>query len=82
MFKTTIDENLTELQKKINESIIDIQKHHHKIIDDWCKAYLAQMYEEGHNLKPGDFVLNEMECKEYGVFGRKYWFTLKESEKD
>ncbi len=60
------------LQKAVEE----ISNNHRKIIDDWCKAYLAQLYEEGHNLNPGSFTLCEQQdfVFENGKLGKRYWF--------
>lgn len=59
----------------LNKVIAEISANHRKIIDDWCKAYLAQLYEEGHELKPGCFTLFEQELTlENGKLGKKYWF--------
>lgn len=68
----------------INKVVDDIAHNHRKIIDDWCKAYIAQIYEEtGQCPKPGDFILNQQEMDfKSGRFGFKYWFdpkTQKES---
>lgn len=61
------------LQKAIEE----ISNSHRKIINDWCKAYLAQLYEEGKDIKPGCFTL----CEQVPTFHdrldcmvKKYWF--------
>jgi hypothetical protein len=69
-----------ELLDKIVE---EISSNHRKIIDDWCKAYLAQLYEEGIDIKPGCFILNE----QVPTFNtgkncmvRKYWFEMKEDK--
>lgn len=51
-----------ELLKKVMQDIMD---NHTKIIDDWCKAYLAQLYQESHSIKPGDFKLFMMEPHKY-----------------
>ena len=65
------------LQKVVQEST----HNHSKIIDDWCKAYLAQLYEEGVQLKPGCFTLNE-QVPTYHIgencMVKKYWFELTE----
>ena len=58
----------------------DISEKHQKIIDDWCKSYLAQRYQEtGIVPKPGDFILNQ---QSYALnemkAGYKYWFTHKD----
>lgn len=67
------------LNDKLNEVILEIRKGHQKIIEDWCKAYLAQLYEEGIDLKPGCFVLNEQELHERdGIFVKRYWFCQKD----
>jgi hypothetical protein len=56
-------------------TVEEISKNHRKIIDDWCKAYLSQLYEENLSIKPGDFILVEQVPKMHGnVFSKKYWF--------
>lgn len=68
-----------EMQNKMNEAVQNIGKNHRQIIDDWCKAYMAQRYEEGKSIKPGDFILNQQECNgKSGQIGFKYWFNDKE----
>ena len=67
---------------KMQEAIELISREHRKIIDDWCKAYLAQMYEEGKEIKPGNFILVEQQnlVLENGMLGKKYWFEPKTDE--
>lgn len=67
-----------ELQEKMEKAIQDIAANHHTIIDDWCKAYMAQLYEEGHHLKPGAFTLNEQVPtfnQDQNCMVKRYWFT-------
>lgn len=66
------------MNDEILEKVIkDISENHRKIIDDWCKAYLAQLYQEGIDIKPGCFTL----CEQVPTFHlgencmvKKYWF--------
>jgi len=58
----------------------NIQKHNRKIIEDWGKAYLAELYESGIEIKPGCFVLNEQFTSDIKNFGKKYWFSIKTKE--
>lgn len=60
----------------INKITKEIRERHHQIIDDWCKAYMAQLHQEGHEIKPGSFTLNEMvpTYNKNGEYVRKYWF--------
>ena len=80
MFETTIivepSEELLKSDELLKKAVEEIAKNHRQIIDDWCKAYLAQIYEEGHtDLKPGDFTLYEQELVVFeGKYTRKYWF--------
>ncbi len=76
------------MNDNILEKVVqEISNNHHKIIDDWCKAYLAQLYEEGHDIKPGSFTLNE-QVPTYHIgkdcMVKKYWFEpgIPEFEKD
>lgn len=62
------------LQKAVDE----IARNHRQIIDDWCKAYLAQLYEENGSIKPGDFILNQQDQFHEGKLGYKYWFEKKD----
>ena len=63
------------MDKLLEEAIQEISKNHRKIIDDWCKAYLAQLYEEGVDIKPGCFTLYEQVPMIHdGVYCKKYWF--------
>ena len=65
---------MDELLQKV---VDDISKNHRKIIDDWCKAYMAQLYEEGVEIKPGCFTLNEQEPTHHigkECLVKKYWF--------
>lgn len=67
----------------MDNSIVDracreIAFNHHKIIDDWCKAYMAQIYQETGSIKPGDFILNEQNLNwKEGKLGKRYWFEPK-----
>jgi hypothetical protein len=64
----------------IQKIVEEISNNHHKIIDDWCKAYMAQIYCEGHGIKPGNYCLHEQDVYENGKFGKRYWFTKIEDE--
>lgn len=64
------------MDDKLQKAVEEISKRHREIINDWCKAYLAQLYEEGVDIKPGCFTLNEQYLDNVGgsVLGKKYWF--------
>jgi hypothetical protein len=64
----------------LRKVVDDIHRYHKEIIDAWCKAYLAQIYQEtGRVPKPGDFVLNQQAMPHVnGQVGYKYWFTHKD----
>lgn len=67
----------------LNKVVEDISYNHHKIIDDWCKAYLAQLYQENGSIKPGDFTLVQQSYDfKSGKIGYKYWFEKSIKEKD
>ena len=73
---------MDEMQNTLEKVCKQISENHHKIIDDWCKAYLAELYEEGHTIKPGNFALCEQEAtlNSDGFLGKKYWFRFKTKE--
>ena len=63
-----------ELLQKV---VKDIRENHLKIIDDWCKAYMAQRFKEGKNIEPGSFTLIEQVPtyhKGKDCMVRRYWF--------
>ncbi len=63
------------MNKVLQEAVANIEHNHRKIIDDWCKAYLAQLYEEGVDIKPGCFtLLEQVPTIHNGVYVKKYWF--------
>lgn len=70
------------MQEKFEEAIQNISKNHRKIIDDWCKAYLAEIYQYGLDIKPGCFTLIEQQdfVSENGKLVKKYWFELKDEK--
>lgn len=72
-----------EMNEEIQQACCEIAANHRKIIDDWCKAYLAQLYEENGTIKPGDFILCEQVPtyhKESDMMVKKYWFEPKEKD--
>lgn len=71
--------------KILEKAVQEIAANHRKIINDWCKAYLSQLYQENGSIKPGDFILYEqvptMHDTMYGnVYTKKYWFEQKDQE--
>lgn len=64
------------MDDQIEKAVQEIRCRHREIINDWCKAYLAQLYEEGEEIKPGCFTLNEQHLDNVGgsIFGKRYWF--------
>lgn len=63
-------------EDKIQKAVNEISSNHLKIIDDWCKAYMAQRYKEGKSIEPGSFTL----CEQVPTFHvgencmvKKYW---------
>lgn len=69
-----------EMDDLLNKAVQEISSNHRKIIDDWCKAYLAQLYEEGVELKPGCFVFVEQQglVLDNGKIVKKYWFEKRD----
>lgn len=69
---------MNDFQSMLDEAVRQIAENHRKIIDDWCKAYMAQLYEINKDIKPGDFTLIQ---QPYGLHddkaGFRYWFEPK-----
>ena len=63
------------MDDKLEKAMKEIQQNHYKIIDDWCKAYMAQRCKEGKSINPGDFTLVQQNLSlASGEIGYKYWF--------
>lgn len=62
-------------QDEIDKAVLNIKSNHNKIIDDWCKAYLAQRYKEGKSIDVGSFTLCQQNLSwAQNEVGFKYWF--------
>ncbi len=62
-------------QDEIEKAVNDIRTNHNKIIDDWCKAYMAQRYKEGKSIDVGSFTLCQQNLSwAQNEVGFKYWF--------
>ncbi len=59
----------------IEKAVQEIKFNHDKIIDDWCKAYMAQRYKEGKSIDVGSFTLCQQNLSwAQNEVGFKYWF--------
>jgi len=67
------------MDELLDKAVQEVANSHRKIIDDWCKAYCAQLYQENGDIKPGDSILVEQIdlVLENGKMGKKYWFEPK-----
>ncbi len=70
--------------EKLKEAVSQIRGQQDRILEDFCKAYLASM-SLSH---PRDIAwiikhlqLNTQKTDDNDVFGFKYWFSLREDEK-
>ena len=64
-----------KLEDKILKAVNEIKSNHDKIIDDWCKAYMAQRYKEGKSIDIGSFTLCQQNLSlAQNEVGFKYWF--------
>lgn len=70
-----IDPNLLkegEYQYTIHEVMQNISNEHRKILDEWCKAYLAKEYEIGNDIHPGCFTIEQREVRNPNQCGWDY----------
>ena len=65
---------MMDIKLQIDKAVAEIMYNHKSIINNWCKAYAAEIYEKNGTIKPGDFTLFEQEVNEDGKYGKKYWF--------
>lgn len=74
--------NDIEIDESIKNTVREISEQHRKILDDWAKAYLAELYEEGVEIKPGCFTLVEQDASfKSGIYQKKYWFEKSDPRK-
>lgn len=64
-----------EYKFTMQNAIKDISNQHRKILDDWCKAYLAKEYEIGNDIHPGCFTIEQREVSTPGQFGYEYMIS-------
>ena len=66
----------------LDQCVENIKKNHEKIIDDWCKAYLAELFQCGIDIKPGCFTLVQQQglTLKNGELGYHYWFEPKDEK--
>ena len=72
-----------DFQKKLDDAVQNIQKNHAQILENWCKAYMAQLHEEGVEIKPGCFTLVEQVPTYHpgkDCMVKRYWFETGKPE--
>ena len=70
---------MSESQKELFKEIMkEIRDNRQKILDDWCKAYVADLYEIGVDISPSMFVLCESDFhEEQGMMIKNYYCRTK-----
>lgn len=62
-------------EEELEKAVSEILNNHLKIIDDWCKAYMAQRFKEGISIDVGSFTLCQQNLSlAPNEVGFKYWF--------
>ena len=75
-----VDEKPTDnaMEDLLQKATANIAANHRKIIDDWCKVYMAHCYiAEGRCPNPGDFILEQREIRDRNKVGYDYCFKKK-----
>lgn len=83
--KTVLKEKIEGNDTFIEKVVREISQNHRKIIDDWCKAYLAHLYEEGVEIKPNCFTLFHKQPSgikegQEGYMVHEYWFEPRDKQ--
>lgn len=81
--KTVLKDEVSKKKQEefFEKAVREISQNHHKIIDDWCKAYLAHLYKEGVDIKPNCFTLfHKQPSGLTGDLKHEYWFELREKQ--
>lgn len=71
-----MDLRLVMEDKLLHDAVKKISENYHQILDDWCKAYMAELYEKGFHLRPGMFVLNQRQIFKDGHIVSQAWCEL------
>lgn len=59
----------------LHKCIETISNDHRRILDEWCKEFLAKEYEIGNGIHPGCFTIEQRQVNENGNFGCDYMIT-------
>lgn len=75
-FSCKIDPRALREEKKyeftLHKCLDQISNEHRKILDEWCKAFLAKEYEIGNDIHPGCFTIEQRQVNEPNGFGWDY----------
>lgn len=64
--------NDSDYEFTFHKILREISNENKKILDDWCKAYLAKQYQLGENIHPGNFTLEQRQVNDPNQVGWDY----------
>lgn len=74
-------ETFNDPAKIFAKIVSDVTQNHAKIIDDWCKAYLAHLVEKNIPITPDCLTLFQKQPNaSTGELIYEYWFELREKQ--
>lgn len=73
------DEN-EKYQFTLHKCLDQISNEHRRILDEWCKAFLAKEYQIGNDIHPGCFTLEQRQVNEPNNFGWEYMLVPNDQE--
>lgn len=69
-----------EHQFTVHKILTEIFNKKEKIIDDWCKAYIAKEYQIGNDVHPGSFTLEQRQVNDPNQVGWDYKIVPNDQE--
>lgn len=67
-----LTKNDSDYEFTFHKILREISNENKKILDDWCKAYLAKQYQLGENIHPGNFTLEQRQVNDPNQVGWDY----------
>jgi|GEM_PF-1410987 len=61
-----------EYEFTFHKALREISNENRKILDDWCKAYVAKEYQLGNDIHPGSFTIEQRQVNDSNQVGWDY----------
>lgn len=72
--------NDSDYEFTFHKILREISNESRKILDDWCKAYIAKEYQIGNDIHPGSFTMEQRQINDPNQLGWEYKFVPNDQE--